>query len=109
MISLVLSIACSQIGSSSKIKLDNDDQNIKQRSMLVNLENPVILVWTSSLPMEQKGIEFKAKEEYGSCRITMDRSTLKQSIAVVLFNYHKKLSPLDVPNPKTRQEFAEES
>ena len=65
-------------------------------------KNPVILVWTSSAPLEQKGIEFVAKEEYGSCRVTMDRSALKKSIAVVLFNYHKKLDPPDMPDSKTR-------
>ena len=66
---------------------------------------PIILVWTSSAPMEQKGIEFLTKKEYGPCRVTMDRSTVEQSAAVVLFNFHRKLEPLDIPDPKTRWEL----
>ena len=65
-------------------------------------DRPVILVWTTSAFIEQKGIEFNATEKYGSCRVTMDRSTLEKSAAVVIFNNNKYLEKLDLPNPKTR-------
>jgi len=87
----------------AKIRKKEKESEVKANlDQKAELESPVILVWTSSAPMEQKGIEFIAKKEFGSCRLTMDRSALSQSIAVVFFNFHRKLDPLDIPNPKTR-------
>ena len=64
-------------------------------------KNPVILIWT--LPWKFKnGIEFTAKEEYGSCKITTDRSKFKESMAVVIFNNYKKMVKGDWPNLDAR-------
>ena len=76
--------------------------NFIEENMHEKTKNPIILVWTSSAPLEQTGIEFITERQFGSCRVTMDRSTVQKSIAVVLFNYHKKLNPLDIPDPQTR-------
>jgi len=67
-----------------------------------NEKHPVILVWTTSSFIEEKGIEFISTEEYGSCRVTMDRTTINQSLAVVIFNNNIKLAAMDIPDPKTR-------
>ena len=68
-------------------------------------KNTVILVWTTSSFIEEKGIEFRAAEKYGSCLVTMDRSMLNQSIAVVVFNNNAKIAAMDIPDPKTRSVF----
>ena len=83
-------------------KLPSKYLNKKFSSQQPDFHNPVILVWTTSPFIEEKGIEFQTKEQYGSCRITMDRSTLNKSIAVVIFNNQIKLDPLDIPDPKAR-------
>lgn len=49
-----------------------------------------------------KHLEFLLGSQCGSCQVTTDRSEVKYSTAVVLFNHPDLAKNFDVPDPSTR-------
>ena len=69
------------------------------------IKTPTILVWRSQKHMErvsEKELEFLLGRQCGGCQVTMDRSTLNESVAVVMFNHPELRKDMDIPDQRTR-------